>query len=40
MLADLGYEMLLPPLVHKVRRGVKAWRIAVMKGLPERRERS
>ena len=26
MLADLGYEMLLPPLVHKVRRGVKAWR--------------
>jgi type III restriction enzyme len=26
MLADMGYEMLLPPLVHKVRRGVKAWR--------------
>ena len=26
MLADLGYEMLLPPLVYKVRRGVKAWR--------------
>ena len=26
MLAEMGYEMLLPPLVHKVRRGVKAWR--------------
>ena len=26
MLADMGYEMLLPPLVHKVRQGVKAWR--------------
>ncbi|MGZ8254474.1 MAG: DEAD/DEAH box helicase family protein [Burkholderiaceae bacterium] len=26
MLDELGYEMLLPPLVHKVRRGVKAWR--------------
>lgn len=26
MLAELGYEMLLPPLVHKVRNGVKAWR--------------
>jgi type III restriction enzyme len=25
-LAELGYEMLLPPLVHKVRLGVKAWR--------------
>jgi type III restriction enzyme len=26
MLADMGYEMLLPPLVFKVRRGVKTWR--------------
>jgi len=26
MLADMGYEMLLPPLVYKVRRGVKTWR--------------
>lgn len=26
MLAEMGYEMLLPPLVHKVRQGVKAWR--------------
>jgi type III restriction enzyme len=26
VLADLGYEKLLPPLVHKVRRGVKKWR--------------
>ena len=26
MLDELGYEMLLPPLVHKIRRGVKAWR--------------
>lgn len=26
MLAEKGYEMLLPPLVHKIRRGVKAWR--------------
>jgi type III restriction enzyme len=26
MLDEMGYEMLLPPLVHKVRRGVKAWR--------------
>jgi type III restriction enzyme len=26
MLADMGYEMLLSPLVYKVRRGVKAWR--------------
>jgi len=26
VLADLGYEKLLPPLVHKVRRGVKQWR--------------
>lgn len=25
-LAELGYEKLLPPLVHKVRRGVKQWR--------------
>jgi type III restriction enzyme len=25
MLAEMGYEMLLPPLVHKVRRGVRAW---------------
>ena len=28
MLAQLGYEMLLPPLVHQVRKGVKAWRDA------------
>ncbi len=27
-LAEIGYEMLLPPLVHKVRLGVKAWRDA------------
>lgn len=26
MLDEMGYEMLLPPLVHKVRRGVEAWR--------------
>src|SRR5512132_648694 len=26
MLDEMGYEMLLPPLVHKVRQGVKAWR--------------
>jgi type III restriction enzyme len=26
MLGELGYGMLLPPLVHKVRQGVKAWR--------------
>jgi len=26
MLGELGYAMLLPPLVHKVREGVKAWR--------------
>lgn len=26
MLGELGYAMLLPPLVHKVRQGVKAWR--------------
>ena len=26
MLDELGYEMLLPPLVHKVRQGVKGWR--------------
>ena len=26
MLDEMGYEMLLPPLVHKVRRGAKAWR--------------
>lgn len=26
LLAELGYEKLLPPLVHKVRRGVKKWR--------------
>ncbi len=26
MLGDMGYAMLLPPLVHKVRQGVKAWR--------------
>lgn len=26
MLDELGYEMLLPPLVHKVRRGGRAWR--------------
>ena len=25
-LAEIGYEMLLPPLVHQVRLGVKAWR--------------
>jgi type III restriction enzyme len=27
-LAEMGYDMLLPPLVHKVRLGVKAWRDA------------
>ncbi len=26
VLADVAYENLLPPLVHKVRQGVKAWR--------------
>jgi len=26
MLSEMGYFMLLPPLVHKVRQGVKAWR--------------
>jgi type III restriction enzyme len=26
MLAQMGYEMLLPPLVHQVRLGVKEWR--------------
>ena len=26
MLGELGYEKLLPPLVHKVRKGVQAWR--------------
>lgn len=26
LLVELGYEKLLPPLVHKVRRGVKEWR--------------
>jgi type III restriction enzyme len=26
MLGQMGYAMLLPPLVHKVRQGVKAWR--------------
>ncbi len=26
MLGSMGYEMLLPPLVHKIRLGVKAWR--------------
>ncbi len=26
MLGEMGYAMLLPPLVHKVRQGVKAWR--------------
>jgi len=26
MLGEMGYAMLLPPLVHKVRAGVKAWR--------------
>ena len=26
VLAEMGYEMLLPPLVHRVRQGVKAWR--------------
>lgn len=25
-LAEKSYEMLSPPLVHKVRQGVKAWR--------------
>lgn len=25
-IAELGYERLLPPLVHRVRQGVKAWR--------------
>jgi type III restriction enzyme len=27
-LADMGYDLLLPPLVHKVRLGVEAWRDA------------
>jgi len=26
MIAELGYQMLLPPLVHKIRLGVKQWR--------------
>src|SRR5271165_4827851 len=26
MIGEMGYAMLLPPLVHKVRQGVKAWR--------------
>ena len=25
VLAEMGYEMLLPSLVHRVRQGVKAW---------------
>lgn len=28
MIGEMGYAMLLPPLVHKVRQGVKAWRDA------------
>src|SRR5438874_7964320 len=32
MLGDMGYFMLLPPLVHKVRQGVKAWREAAYAG--------
>ena len=28
MIGEMGYAMLLPPLVHKVRQGVKAWRNA------------
>jgi type III restriction enzyme len=28
MIGEMGYQMLLPPLVHKVRQGVKAWRDA------------
>src|SRR5258708_608265 len=26
MLGEMGYQKLLPPLVHKIRQGVKAWR--------------
>ena len=26
LLGDMGQEQLLPPLVHRVRQGVKAWR--------------
>ena len=26
LLHEMGYEKLLPPLVHKIRKGVKAWR--------------
>jgi type III restriction enzyme len=37
MLADLGYEMLLPPLVHKVRRGVKSWRCTATSDRARRR---
>ena len=32
LLAELGYEKLLPPLVHKVRRGVKKWRESAYAG--------
>ncbi len=31
-IGEMGYAMLLPPLVHKVRQGVKAWRDAAYAG--------
>ena len=31
-LGELGYERLLPPLVHKIRRGVQAWRASGYEG--------
>lgn len=35
MIAELGYEKLLPPLVHKIRKGVTAWRNAGYGGASE-----
>ena len=32
MLGEMGYAMLPPPLVHKARQGVKAWREASYAG--------
>lgn len=35
MLGEMGYEKLLPPLVHKIRQGVKKWRDSGYKGASE-----
>lgn len=35
MLAEMGYEMLLPPLVHKIRKGVHEWRASGYAGASE-----